>query len=385
MDDLFDLSLHTPEPDQADLDLFLTLHSEEVEHRPVLIEPFIRQGDLVMLTGAPGQGKSTLIADLMLACTLPEELPGAAELLAGGMKVNREVLGVGPRIVVLDAENEPAEWSEFVESSAMARNMDMDHPAIRWALAGMRWRRANDYLWDDLRQVRGEIDRLLDACEALGTKILVIDSLHKIWRRNLNDPEWVTEGLGVLKEQARLRGITTIALVHTSRDFKDKLRNNKYLPSYTSQQEKEADTIIGLKRVAKDNLLNLILVKRRAGKWNDEGSVCKVALSPTFGGYTELLEGWVMEDPKVNGNIMKSLMAHHKRLLCELPADRTFTFDDLDLGTKNRSAALRPLLARKVVEKVGGRGVRGNPYVFKVTDEGKLARKALQNEAGALY
>lgn len=356
---------------EPDLSEFLHLDAQDLDPRPVLIEPFIREGDLVYFTGAQGQGKSTLVADLLLACTLPMALgPGSNELLAGCMRVDREIFGTGGRVVLLDAENDVAEWFELVEASARARGLEMTHPAVEFAMAGVRWRRARDYAWDELGQVRGEIDRFLDACEALGTRIIVIDSLHQLWTRDLNNPQWVTQGLDVLKDQAKRRRMTVIALVHTSRDFKDKLGKNKYLPAFSSQQEKVADTIIGLRRNLKDGLLRLVLVKRRAGKWNREGSVAEVLLSDTFGGYEQAGKSWPFENPKDKIAATRGLSATRIDLLERLSTLREFGQGELGGSPRARVAAARALQKAGCVELVRGEGKRGDPYVYRVTREG---------------
>lgn len=369
---------------EADVDAFLRIDAEEVDHRPVLIEPFVRQGDMVMITGAPGQGKSTLIADLITACCLPQEFANANHLLGGAMRVDRTVLGGGRRIVILDNENDPAEWNELVEATVRARGLEMDHPAVEWMLAGVRWRRCHDYNWDDLNQVDGEIQRLLDACEALNTAVLVLDSLHNMFRKDLNSAEWVNRGLDVLRQQAKARGITTIALVHTSRDFKDKLARNKYLPAYSGQQEKCADTILGMQRRAKEGLLRMILVKRRAAKWNPEGSSAEVLLSPTHGGYTDCLQGWAFTDPKDGQNAMRGLSQRHGELLASLDGRSVFTQADLPAKKRARVEATAALLRAGTIEVVSGKGRKGDPYTYKVTEIGKSVIEYLRTRPDLL-
>lgn len=366
-----------------DLDRFVTVRSDEVEHRPILIEPFIREGDLVMFTGAPGQGKSTLIADLALALLLPEDVPGHNVAAGGLFRVDRALYG-RRRVVLLDAENEPAEWSELIEQSAMARGIPGDDPRLEFCLAGFRWRRCHDYDWDDLAASESTIGLLCAQLEALQTGVVIIDSLHKAWRKRLNDPDWVTRGLGVLKEQLRNRNITLICLVHTSRDYKDKLPSAKYLPSYTAQQEKEADTIIGLKRIVKEDALKLVLVKRRAAKWNPEGTVVKVGLSQTFGGYTTVHDSWAFVNPKGLDEPGVHLMAHQRRLLASLPPAGPFTYEDIPMSRQKAPGAVQPLVNVGILER-DGRGVRGDPYRFSMTDLGRKLQDSLRNGAGEIY
>ena len=285
-----------------DLTPYLTLFQGETSTRPVLFSPFIRQGDLVLITGDRGTGKSTAAVEFIATLFLPEHqliedpltgsvsfdktrpIPHNAGAFAGALTASQG-LWDGRCAVILDAENDVAEWLMLYQETLRSRSIMPDSLTARACAEFIRWRDAHDMPFNDLARFPHWVnDILIPELKALNCGALFIDSTHKCWTRDLNQPEWVANGLGYLKYACRANDMTIFSITHTSRDHANKSDDAKLLPSFSSQQEKEADTILGLVRMKSDNMLKVKLVKRRYAKWNPEDTWLKVMMSPNIRG-----------------------------------------------------------------------------------------------------
>ena len=294
------------------------------ESRGILYQPFIREGDAVCLVGQKGSGKSTAACEFLFKSFAPpchaywlhdEDNPtsvrprlditrpidGRGELFGGLLKLNGIALE-GRRGVILDGENDHVEWKSLLEETAAAYGISPNDATLEFFKDRILWMDATATNWNDFEAARKFIDHeFIPDLIGVDCGMLIVDSTHKLWTRNLNDPEWVSEGLGHLRKRCRQHGITLICLTHTSRDYEGKSEAARFLPRGTSQQENEFDVILGLERKVRqaERSLRLHLVKRRAGKWNDEGTYGSCALSPTHGGYGRMLRNpWTKSDPR---------------------------------------------------------------------------------------
>jgi len=342
------------------------------ERRPILISPFIREGDTVLLTGGKGQGKSTMMADVSLAHLLPDSTESSSEALCGVLKVDREVWR-DRSICIVDAENDPPEWKDFIRDSLSARGLThlLDHVTDR-----LVWTNARQHNWDNLEWLRQWMQsQFIPELLSMNVGLLILDSMHAIWTRELIKPDWVTGGVEPLRATLKNAGITMICLTHTSRDFKDKMESNEFLPYGTVRQDQACDTMIGIKRIPKERRINLRLEKRRAGKWNLEGSKCSLAESPTFGGYQRIIRNdWLHENPKPEPVDNLRLMDLEKSILNEV-GEVEFDLGTITGNRKRNKGIVDSLLLGGILEVTGGRGVKGDPVRYRITELGKKALK----------
>ena len=353
----------------------------------MLLAPFVRQGDLVLVTGDRGTGKSTAIMDIICSLILPPHhlvegpdgsIEQATETLvphhngafAGALTASQDVWNARTA-VILDAENDTDEWRMLYEETMLQRGLRPDSFTARMVQQLIRWRDAHNIDFNDLDKFPTWVNTVfIPELLALDCGAIFIDSTHKCWTKDLNNPDWVARGLGYLKYACRKNNITIFSITHTSRDHKDKSDDAKLLPSFTSQQEKEADTILGLARRKKDNQLRIKLVKRRYAKWNQEDTWLTVMMSPTYGGYSRVLHNpWLDERPCKEGEPV--LTEAERSLLCKLPPDIPFDMNVID-GTPsyNRKLMEQGLIPQNCAISLGGSGKRGDPYRYRLTELG---------------
>lgn len=340
------------------------------ERRPMLVRPFIREGDAVLLTGARGQGKSTWAADYVLAHLIPDGLRDANTAFCGAFEVDRDIWG-DRNVCIMDAENEPAEWKDLLQASVKARGQ---LSVFEDMLGRVIWSNARQHNWDNLEWMRGwMLAEFIPELLSMRVGLLIMDSMHAIWTKELFMPDWVTGGVEPLRAALKSAKITLLCLTHTSRDHKDKLAGNKFMPFGTTRQEQACDTMIGIERKPEDRTITLRLEKRRAGKWNVEGSKCKLAESPTFGGYQRIITNeWLHENPRPEEGEELILMEIEKKILNEAGGV------EFDLGTltgnrKRNKVVVESLVNAGILEITGGRGVKGDPVRYKITEMGKQA------------
>jgi len=358
---------------------FVPLADIPFKPREIAIAPFIRQGDLVFLTGERGTGKTTLAADIIWS-SVGDSGPVGGRIGAGALVANRDLLY--PRTVaILDGENEGQDWTEALNDTALARGLALDSPEVDALHKRVLHCPSEEFSLDPSEpEYRVDMTRLVDALVEINCGLFIIDPLHSIYTTDLNSPEWVTKGLGPLRKMCRSRGITVIALAHTSRASKDKPLQNTYLPAYTSKQENEVDCCIGLNRNKKENKLTLVLVKRRAAKWNIEGSKAHLYFSLTFGGYSSCNSDWLFENPNKDQTIVMS--DAQQRILCSAYSKANWTFEMLDGDRAQVSRAVKKIfIPLELCAQVGGTGKKGDPRVYALTEKGvKLAEFYLHIE-----
>lgn len=337
------------------------------------MSPFIRQGDTVLLTGGKGQGKSTMLADVTLAYLLPKELEGASEALCGALRVDRDVWR-DRNVCIIDAENDPPEWKDFLRDSLAARGVVnlLDEICDR-----VIWSNARQHNWDNLEWLRQWMQaQFIPELLSMNVGLIILDSMHAIWTKELIKPDWVTGGVEPLRATLKNAGITMVCITHTSRDHKEKMEQNEFLPYGTVRQDQACDTMIGIKRNPKERKITLRLEKRRAGKWNLEGSKCSLAESPTFGGYQRIIHNdWLHENPNPDPNDNIRLMELEKAILNEV-GDVEFDLGTIKGNRKRNKRVVDSLCLSGILEVTGGRGVKGDPVRYRITELGKKALKA---------
>ena len=336
----------------------------------MLISPFIRQGDTFLLTGDKGSGKSTITADIILSLVGPKGLPGFGESVSGVFHVKHECWQ-SRNVCIFDAENDPSEWREFIDTSLEARGIDIGSDTHEHVYDKIFWANARQYDWDNLDWLRGWIKSTL-VPDLLSRQIgfVIIDSMHAVWTKDLFRPEWVTGGVEFLRAGLKDAGITLMCLTHTSRAHKDKLAQNEFSPYGTVRQDQACDTMIGIRRNVEDRSITLRLEKRRAGKWNLEKTKASIKLSPTYGGYQRVLSNeWKHEDPKAGKDEF-----HLTKAECDLLHETGNVEFDMSALTGNKKTmrkVIDSLVHVGILDIRGGKGVKGDPRRWIITEKGR--------------
>lgn len=345
--------------------LFQHVTAPGADPRPTVIAPFMRRGDFTMLTGAMGEGKTALLADMAFSAGVCSYLPNEFHALAGAFRVNWHVLNA-KRVVILDAENDRSEWKDLLLQSARARDLDPLEPGL-FNLMGdqIRWTSASNWSFSP-RNARDTTKRLVDALIELDCGVLIIDPLHALLGiRDQNASGWVFDTLRPLRMALKQTQITTLAVVHTSRGHKDKLDENLFNPSGTSEQEKMCDHLFGIKRNKKNNTFNLRLVKRRSAKWIHEGHNIRLHGTGLHAGFLLAENIWSFTDDSTAPLTIR-LSPNELHLLNSLPKDKEFTFADVKGHKSTITHTFKSLLEPAgYVKHVRGEGKKGSPKVWK--------------------
>lgn len=379
-------------------DAWCHIGAAPTDERPIVIAPFVRQGDTVFLVGERGQGKSTLTADLVWAvgqaCMNPDPADVDIEVGAGVFRVTPELF-FGGTIAILDGENEPRDWASFLTSTAAARGYSATDPRLAnlindrlFHLDGYRWPLCPQAHPTQHENAREQLVELLIAHD---TRLLVIDPLAAIYgRANIEKQEWVRQGLEVLRHDLRRAGITIWILAHPSRYYPDKPNQNKFMPAGTSAQEGMADVVIGIWQppAHRDELLiQLRLEKRRAGKWNQVMSKALLRGTPLDGGYASCRSEWTFEDTRVR-SVPVLLTEAERRTLFACPPYDAWSYDlvaeRMESDRSRVSRVVRQVfLLHELVEKIGGSGKKGDPIFYALTDKGRALRSELLTQQEA--
>lgn len=322
-----------------------------------------------MLTGDKGAGKTTIMSDFIVAHVAGKDVPDYNEACKGVFKVNREVWR-DRNVLIFDAENDPAEWKEFIDCSLEARGIQRDSDARNAVHDKVYWGNARRHNWDNLEWLQKWIlSELVPDLLSMNVGLVIIDSMHAVWTKDLFKPEWVTGGVEYLRAGLKDAGITLICLTHTSRSHKDKLAQNEFSPYGTVRQDQACDTMIGIKRDVEARTAKLRLEKRRAGKWNLEKTEATIMLSPTFGGYQRVVSNeWTHDNPQADtGKIY--LTQREKDLLAEAGGVE-FDMSALTGNRKVLKKVIDSLVNAGILRLVGGRGVKGDPFRWIITEYG---------------
>lgn len=360
--------------------------------RPIAIEPFIRQGDCTFLVGERGQGKSTLCADFLraFAHAALADTPEVRDLEvgAGAFRFVPEFF-LNKSACILDGENEPGDWREFLTQTLAAYGQTPHDPVMReffdgylYHLDSQEWPLCPMSFPHDHEDARAALVAELRRREC---GLLVIDPLHAIYgRKGIEKPDWVREGLEPLRHDLRAFGCNLLVLAHPSRYYPDKPAQNLFLPLGTGAQEGVADCMIGIWRPPKhrkERLIKLELIKRRAAKWNLERTAALLHGSEADGGYTSCKSEWKTEDPRPKAPTVLLSIAE-RRLLLSCPPAEDFAYQDLEGERAFASKTVRNIFFRnELVSQTGGTGKKGDPMIWRLTEKGRAIQRRYQEEA----
>ena len=264
-----------------------------------ILTPFIRPGDMAAFISLPDAGKTTLAADIIAACLLPQVTTGLC--LGGLFQANQTYFGAGSTIAILDGENLPYDWSQTFQQI-------LSNHGIPWRSSRAAALRERLLHFDsDVTKLSSKLHRekaiphIVEALVAANCSLLILDPSAGVFKPgNMNDQDWVLDGLRPLRKALRRADITSLVMTHTSRTTKDSfgnaaLRGNPFGSSTQEQvfdawffiekfnSKKDGDTPPGIK---------ITMRKDRRAWWIERNSTAKLFFGTNGTGYT------IAEDPR---------------------------------------------------------------------------------------
>jgi hypothetical protein len=239
---------------------------------PAALAPFCAHGDFLNISGSAGCGKTSIAVDLLLAASHPGRLGKA---LGGLLKFPQEPFGC-IKCAVLDAETSKGRWECLLAMKIRQEGLWPSH------LGNIRYLQAHDFLFGGASE-RAQRSHALG--EALGwdnRKLVIIDTLAMAWApQDMNNPDWVFNGLSPFREECKRNGIVVIALTHTRRPSKD--TPGPIGPIGTSYQENQADAQIIISRHrGSPPGIRLTHMKSRRSFWIQQNSVVDLRFTSKY-------------------------------------------------------------------------------------------------------
>lgn len=192
-----------------------------------MVDGLIVQGDIVLLAGDPGVGKSWFTLDLAL-CTL-----GLRDEWLG-MKVRKN----GP-VLVVDQENPEMTVRNRVRKLGLVG----DHPDLH-------------YLWFQGVRLDADPERLYEYAELVEPKLIVIDSISRVHFKNENSAEEMNPLLnGGIYPLARQLGCTVVMIHHLAKH--GGTRGSTALPAAVDLSLNVTTSEMGRQIVTPDKLRNV--------------------------------------------------------------------------------------------------------------------------------
>jgi hypothetical protein len=240
---------------------------------PAMLAPFCAPGDLLNISGPAGCGKTSIATDILLAAAHPGR-HGVA--LGGAMRFTEPSFGT-LKCAVMDAETSKGRWDSMLARKCAQEGLCPED------LAGIRYLRASDF---GLGQPSARAEHSLALAEALGRdqrRLAIIDTLAMTWApRDMNNPDWVFDGLAPFRAECKNRGVTVIALTHTRRPTRD--GPHAVGPIGTSYQENQADTQLIVSRLKGSTAgIRMTATKSRRAFWIQQGALVELRFTPNLG------------------------------------------------------------------------------------------------------
>ena len=210
---------------------------------------------------------------------------------------------------------------------------------------------------------------------------MVLDPLAKILQMDdIADPKWAFKNLARLRDSLKPKGITSLLMAHPA--HKGSSKGDRYFsPSGTAAQLGIFDYRFGLEKFKRQS--KLTLYKKREIRWIKEGTYVELPHTSHGAGFgpAKGTEHWPFMP------VPLPLAPKVREILTACPLDKPFTMPELygreegDPLKVRKNTVLEAfkdyLVPEDLIEKVGGSGKKGDPYLFQVTAAGKdrLAEK----------
>lgn len=342
---------------------------------PRYIFPFIRPSDMAVVVAPAGEGKSTLIGEIAMAHS---GLAGhSGECLGGAWKVNKDFC-LGRKTLILDADQDPADWSDILSLTAKTRKLPSAEAeyVIRNYIKHLR---CEDV--DFGANAEQAIADLVYTCQHYGVGLLFIDPLHKVFGvDDVADLGWVFSRLGRLRDCLRQAGVTSIIMAHPAHSGSHS-GDRYYSPAGSSGQLGIFDSRFGLKKLKRKS--KLFVYKNRGIRWIEAGSHVELPHTSKGVGFGKAVgtDAWPHHMPQepLDPKMLSILQACPP----EAEFDLSYLFDkdqteERGLKKPFRKATVHEafryvLFPRELVSSPRGKGTRGDPVIWMLTDKGRIA------------
>jgi len=251
----------------------LNIHDAQTVE-PAFLSPICAVGDFLNISGPSGCGKSSIAQDILLGAAHPQRLGKA---LGGLLQFTNEPYGE-IKCAVLDSETSSTRWASKLAMKIENESLDPTN------LKSIRYSSTTGF---GLTGAQSRKENSIALAEALGEdfrKLVIIDTQAMAWGpSNINDPDWVFEGLLPFREKCQEYGICVISLTHTRR--KSNNQSAPVGPLGTSFQENAADAqimVTGL-RPAEGKGVKFELMKARRAHWIPRGSTVNLQFTDEYG------------------------------------------------------------------------------------------------------
>lgn len=360
--------------------------------QPWLIGPCIRPADFVYFVGADGEGKSTLIADILIGIFgFASGQLKKATCLAGAWPINTDLIRSGSRCLIINAETSGSdEWAHRLMSMSHTRGYAPNSEAD-FAIRNSFDFTDSESLTLRTKRLAEDATRLAEWIAASGYSVVCLDPIYGVFRpdEGAGDDTWVNHGLRPLVNTLKSHGILTIGIAHNNLAAQKARRDekqHKYRPHGSGQQNGLMDCRFGVFRPEKNpKSTRLVKLKDRRAGWIPVGkAMIELTYAPTLGFSSyEFLNDikWDLNNPEPF-----SLPENVIELIKQLPLDARFyrsAVTDNGVNGYNVRAALdryrdKYLLAQDILIMSQDENERGQPIIFRWTEAGLNYRLRLE-------
>jgi len=220
---------------------------------PASLGPFCAAGDFLNISAPAGIGKTSLGVDLLIGAFHPQR----QGLALGGLFAFYPDEPRPLKCAIIDSESTKSRWATSIRRRIQLEGLDEYRGPI------IRHITPSKFYLDDSTNRKHNSRMLAEALAEDFREFVLIDTLAMAWRpNNLNDSEWVFDGIAPFREACHEFGITVVALTHTARPHQGGA--GPVGPIGSSFQENQADAQLILSRIGKGKTAGIRLTHRKS-------------------------------------------------------------------------------------------------------------------------
>ena len=339
---------------------------------PYFIGPCIQPGDLTYFVGSDGQGKSTLVADLIVSVVGSSLDLTPASCLGGRWRIRQQYFPTESRVLIVNAETADINaWKRKIQATNLSYGHPPNSDADNRISSHIDFVDAEDI---PLRPNRLEEDaaRFAEWAAAYGYRLIIFDPIYGTFRPpEPGSDTWVSHGLRPMIVTLKALGVTTFAIAHpngTAMKSK-KPRDADFSPFGSSQQRGLMDCRFGVVSTpGATHSTTLVKFKaRRAGWIPNECAKIDLLHGPEAGFKNGILKNsaWELYNPNP-----ATLTDTVRDVIRALPADPFFTKDFESTKRTSFDRVVDDYLIKQdllIAERQEG---RGRPILYTWTDVG---------------